>query len=428
MASTQKPTSFNSKSVVENNENEDNLSKNERLKLKTTEVTIQAGSAQEIPVSVFPGCSVEWNFQTEGGDIAFTAIMENEKGEATVLQEEARYNSQEETCHGKIMLEKEGTLWLRWDNTYSWFTNKKLVYSVVRDIGNTEKSHASPCAPVEDGTAPANTEEKVDVPITEKPLSSGNGEEINNDVLVASKPNKVASAIPVRIILGTMTMGGQVSPGSSKKMLQSFLKAPCVQNHLTAGKAELDTARMYQHGKTEAVLGDIMNGDLKEKVYIATKVNPFKGYDETLRPESIVRQVEASLEAMRIESVDLLYLHAPDHSTSIEITLEACHKLFLAGKFRELGLSNYTAWETVHIHHLCKQRGWVQPSVYQGMYNALTRQVEKELFPALRKLNIRFYAYNPLAGGLLTGRHKDINKKPMDGRFGSKAFSRLYVF
>jgi aflatoxin B1 aldehyde reductase len=82
-----------------------------------------------------------------------------------------------------------------------------------------------------------------------------------------------------------------------------------------------------------------------------------------------------------------------------------------------LGLSNFPAWMVVDIWHLCKERGWPQPSVYQGMYNGLSRKPESELFPALRRLNIRFYAYNPLAGGMLTGKHVKYDDTPMPGRF-----------
>lgn len=64
----------------------------------------------------------------------------------------------------------------------------------------------------------------------------------------------------------------------------------------------------------------------------------------------------------------------------------------------EFGLSNYAAWEVAEICTLCRSNGWILPTVYQGMYNATTRQVETELFPCLRHFGLRFYAYNPLAG------------------------------
>ena len=69
---------------------------------------------------------------------------------------------------------------------------------------------------------------------------------------------------------------------------------------------------------------------------------------------------------------------------------------FAEGKFKEFGLSNYASWEVADIYHICKRNGWVLPTVYQGMYNAITRMVEGELFPALRHFGLCFYAYNPV--------------------------------
>src|SRR5690606_26118365 len=102
---------------------------------------------------------------------------------------------------------------------------------------------------------------------------------------------------------------------------------------------------------------------------------------------------------------DIFYLHFPDHKTPLEETLKACQKLYEEGKFKELGLSNYSSWQVSEIYNMCKNNGWVLPTVYQGMYNVITRDVEKELFPCIRYYNMRFYSYNPLAGGLLTERY-----------------------
>jgi aflatoxin B1 aldehyde reductase len=119
---------------------------------------------------------------------------------------------------------------------------------------------------------------------------------------------------------------------------------------------------------------------------------------------------------MGVNKVDVLYLHFPDSSTPIVETLQACAELHNKGGFNELGLSNYPAWEVVHIWHICDQNGWVKPTVYQGVYNGLSRGVESELVPALRNLGMRFYAYNPLAGGILAGKYSNINDVT-NGRF-----------
>ena len=561
--------------------------RNEKLKLKSIQVTVRAGTAREFPVRVFPGCMVEWNFQTEGGDISFVVFLELDNGELVTLVEKRRYNSNEEVVNGKLVLKESGILWLHWDNAFSWFRNKELLYSITRhnipktsilfllnqsDSAGTNKvadicrqqavsglsvtylqmsdlvqlevekpgsSDAKLLAVYAQEKKPIPVELKIKVllrhldrvqekiamidgfPLSEQELHAWEREtsssfnilglfhfkpaqslgiagtdaeslvayfdttralwtfayDMSSDAKLAAmtkilqklmpqatpsplkqlssaesskleqqpetKPVVVAKSItpappkgnargngveerPLRVVLGTMTMAGQVSSGSSLKMVQAFVEDAVVGRHLTGGKVEIDTARMYQGGKTEETLGDIFDREPKllDRVYVATKVNPFG--KNTLRPESVVRQLNESLEAMRLDSVDLLYLHAPDHSTDILSTLEAVNSLYVAGKFRELGLSNYSAWETVHIWHVCRENGWVQPTVYQGMYNPITRQVEAELLPALRKCNIRFYAYNPLAGGLLSGKYKGVSDNPSGGRFGLKGFKDRY--
>jgi aflatoxin B1 aldehyde reductase len=182
-----------------------------------------------------------------------------------------------------------------------------------------------------------------------------------------------------------------------------------------AGHVEIDTAYGYSGGQSEEILGRILTSARRRQVQLATKANPWS--DAGLKPERVVEQVETSLKRLNCDSVQLMYLHAPDAKTPIEATLEACDKLHRAGKFRELALSNYAAWQVVDIWHICDRNGWVLPTAYQGMYNAVTREVERELFPALRRLGIRFYAYNPLAGGLLTGKHARKGNEPADGRF-----------
>ncbi len=213
-----------------------------------------------------------------------------------------------------------------------------------------------------------------------------------------------------RIILGAMNFGEQVDETAADRMLAMFLDL---------GYKEIDTAYRYNDGASEEILGRILTPERRDKVYLATKASPLSGGG--LGPESIVTQVNTSLRRLKTDYIDLLYLHAPDPKTPIELTLEACAKLFKEGKFREFGLSNYASWQVADIWHLCQRNGWVTPSIYQGRYNAITRDVESELFPAARNFGMRFYAYNPLSGGLLTGRYSQIGNVPREGRFALKS-------
>lgn len=109
---------------------------------------------------------------------------------------------------------------------------------------------------------------------------------------------------------------------------------------------------------------------------------------------------------LKILKVDMWYLHAPDHTVPYEDTLREVDRLYQKGYFKRFGLSNYAAWEVAQISEVCIRNGWKRPDVYQGVYNALHRAVEPELFPCLRHYGIAFYVYNPLAGGLLTDRYR----------------------
>jgi aflatoxin B1 aldehyde reductase len=225
-----------------------------------------------------------------------------------------------------------------------------------------------------------------------------------------------STSAPLKIVLGSMTYGDQTDKAGAVDQLKYFAS-------LGPTYDTVDTARMYSYGLTEQILGEIFHESPElQRFKVDSKVNPFKGYNENLSPDNVMSQADSILQALKCSSINVLYLHAPDKCTPIEETLQAVQKLYELGRFKELGLSNYPAWEVVYIHSYCQQRGWVLPTVYQGMYNPLTREVERELFPALEKLNIRFYAFNPLCGGLLTGKHKYESLEESTGtRFDKKS-------
>lgn len=109
--------------------------------------------------------------------------------------------------------------------------------------------------------------------------------------------------------------------------------------------------------------------------------------------EQVAESVRLSLQALGVEKVPIMYIHMPDRTTPFTETLEAIDKEYRAGRFEEFGLSNFNAAEVEECVTICKEKGWIVPSVYQGQYNAITRGGEKDLFPALRRFGIRFYAF-----------------------------------
>lgn len=209
----------------------------------------------------------------------------------------------------------------------------------------------------------------------------------------------------MKVVLGTMNFGPQLDLEASRQMVQSFLETE---------NSELDTAYVYNGGATESYLGEILP-KIEKTYYIATKVHP--RITGKLDREAILMELNESLKRMNRDKVDLLYFHFPDGKTPIEEALDTMAELYEQGKIKEFGLSNYPAWQVVDIWHKCEKHGCPKPTVYQGMYNALCRNVDSELFPAIHSLGMRFYAYNPLAGGMLTGKHHHFEDEPEPGRF-----------
>lgn len=208
------------------------------------------------------------------------------------------------------------------------------------------------------------------------------------------------------IVLGTMTFGGQADAPSAARMLEVFA---------AAGHRWLDTAYIYNDGATERLLGSLLKQLPAGTFRLAGKAHPGDGGG--LGAERLAAQAEQSLERLQLEALDLFYLHRPDPRTPLEETLETCQRLHDQGKIRTLGLSNYPVDEVHRVLRLCRANGWLAPTVYQGMYNALTRAVETELLPALRQEGLGFLAYNPLAGGLLSGKYASPERLPDSGRF-----------
>lgn len=210
---------------------------------------------------------------------------------------------------------------------------------------------------------------------------------------------------PVNLILGTMTFGESVFMPDVGEFINAFLDA---------GYDELDTAYVYNEGNCEKFLGEVLPG-LNRPFKIATKVNP--RISGRLDAEAAYKQVNESLERMRLESVDTVFLHFPDPATPVESVLGAMADLHDQGKYEDLGLSNFPAWMVADVWHICDKHGWVKPTVFEGVYNPLTRRAEAELNDCLSNFGMRFYAYNPMCGGLLTGRYGKFEDTPTDGRF-----------
>ena len=210
----------------------------------------------------------------------------------------------------------------------------------------------------------------------------------------------------MKLVLGTMTFGESVFAPEPETFIKTFL---------AAGFDELDTAYVYNEGQSEVLIGEALRIIGRDRVKIATKVNP--RITGKLDADAAFMQLNGSLERLQVDYVDTLYLHFPDPATPVDSVLAACADLHEQGKFKELGLSNFPAWMVSDVWHICDRNGWVKPTVFEGIYNPLTRRAETELNACLNHFGMRFYVYNPMAGGLLTGRYGKFEDAPTDGRF-----------
>ena len=210
---------------------------------------------------------------------------------------------------------------------------------------------------------------------------------------------------PVNLILGTMTFGESVFRPDVDNFITAFLDA---------GYDELDTAYVYNEGNCEKFLGEVLP-TINRPFKIATKVNP--RISGKLDADAAYKQVNESLERMRLSTVDTVFLHFPDPATPVEGVLGAMADLHDQGKYKELGLSNFPAWMVADVWNICDKHGWVKPTVFEGVYNPLTRRAEGELNDCINNYGLRFYAFNPMCGGLLTGKYGKFEDAPTDGRF-----------
>jgi aflatoxin B1 aldehyde reductase len=169
----------------------------------------------------------------------------------------------------------------------------------------------------------------------------------------------------------------------------------------------IDTARIYAGGKTEKIVGTVLEKfgtPDKGILAIGTKAHPSQ--PDGLSPTGIRSQMAASLDAMHLKGVGEYYLHQPDTEHSLLESLKEAHAMVTEGLFCCVGMSNYHASEVDRAFALCDEHGLTKPTVYQGLYNPLNRCVEKELLPILKRNKCSFVAYNPLAAGLLVGKHQ----------------------
>jgi 1-deoxyxylulose-5-phosphate synthase len=227
-----------------------------------------------------------------------------------------------------------------------------------------------------------------------------------------------------RLCLGTMTFGLQCDEETSTAILDTAFEA---------GITFLDTADVYPLGgdlstvgRTEEIVGRWLDGR-RDEVVVATKCVGATGPRPWERGASrghIIAAVEASLRRLRTDWIDLYQMHSYDPETPIDETLAALDHLVRSGKVRYIGCSNYLSYQLARAVGRSETLGLTRMDSVQPRYNLLFRQIERELLPLCLEEGIGVIPYNPIAGGMLTGKHR--RDQTPGGRFSLGRAGRMY--
>lgn len=228
------------------------------------------------------------------------------------------------------------------------------------------------------------------------------------------------------ICLGTMTFGYQCDEKTSFAIMNKAAEQ---------GVYFIDTADVYPvppsvetAGRTEEIVGRWLKGQ-RDKFVLATKCRMKVGpgpNDEGLSRRHIMKAVEVSLRRLHTDYIDLYQPHLFDADTPIDETLRALDDVVRQGKVRYLGCSNFPAWQVAIALGVSAQHDWARFDCVQPRYNLLYRDIEAELLPLCRNQGLGVIAYNPLAGGFLTGKYQTLEKPPEKTRFSLGKTGDLY--
>jgi len=211
------------------------------------------------------------------------------------------------------------------------------------------------------------------------------------------RPRREGDETAPPLTVGTMNFGRRTHAAESERI---------VARAIERGFTFFDTANVYNQGESERILGRALQGK-RESCLVATKVGLWgiPAAREGLSRVAVTKAIDESLARLRTDHVDVYYLHAPDPAVPIEETLDAIKTILESGKARAWGVSNYASWQILEIFELAEQRGMPRPILSQLLYNVLIRQIEIEYTSFAARYPIHTTVYNPLAGGLLSGKH-----------------------
>jgi len=208
-----------------------------------------------------------------------------------------------------------------------------------------------------------------------------------------------------RICLGMMSYGSQAERAWH---LDEAAAEPIVKAAIDGGVTFFDTADTYSNGVTEEITGHLLARlfDRREDYVLATKVYFPMGTgpnDRGLSRKHVLAAIDASLQRLGTDYVDLYQIHRWDYQTPIEETMEALHEVVRAGKTRYIGASSMFAWQFAKAQNLAGRHGGTRFASMQNHYNLIYREEEREMIPLCADQGVAVLPYSPLARGVLTG-------------------------
>lgn len=212
------------------------------------------------------------------------------------------------------------------------------------------------------------------------------------------------------LCLGTMNFGGRSDEAESRRILDAYV---------AAGGNFIDTANVYNDGKSEEIIGRWMADTRKrDEIVLSTKVHGRRSpriNDAGNHRWHIVREVEQSLRRLRTERIDIYHIHRPDPDTPIDQTLRALDDLVRQGKILYAASSVFAAWQLAEAHFIARQLGTVRFDVEQPQFNIIDRRIEAEVLPFCRKYEVATITWAPLARGRLAGTYTRGGRKIPQG-------------
>lgn len=215
------------------------------------------------------------------------------------------------------------------------------------------------------------------------------------------------------LCLGCMLFGGRTEEADAIRI---------IDRALDAGINFIDTANVYNRGRSEEVVGKALKQNGKrDRVVLATKVHGRMADDDPNAwgnsRRHIIEQCEASLRRLQTDYIDLYQIHRPGSDVPIDETLRALDDLIRAGKVRYIGTSTFAAWQVVESLWVSKELGLNRFVTEQPPYHLLDRRIERELIPMAQTYGLGIIPWSPLAGGFLTGKYNRDQKPPEGSRY-----------